>query len=657
MRKKTRHFQITKEKLIDMLDASDKGISVKDIEDHFKVSKRARRIIKRKLKEMMEKGMLVRSKNRRYSLAKKGIIHDKKEVNGVAVKKVTKIAGFVRRSEEGFYIESGDEKNRYRYVIYSDSRTKRDLREGVLASARVIQGSNKYRAGSCKVVKTFDELGDIKSLTEFIKYKYDLPLRFKRDVEEEAKKSDITDGMAKRKDLRGLKHVTIDGETAKDFDDAVCVEKTGDGYILYVSIADVSHFVKPETLLDREAFLRGTSIYFPNTVLPMLPKILSNVKCSLNPEEERLAVTVRLSFDKNGERRNCDFFSSVIKSSMRLTYNKVESYLKRREKKVVGEVKGISKELEWMEELAIILSEKRRKRGSLDFDLPEPEVNLDMEGGIKEIIKKERLFSHKIIEEFMIAANEAVAETLYERKIPAIYRVHEQPDQEKLNDFKRMLFTLPLPDIHKEWGKKEMNIQGVLERAKGTDYEFLLNRVLLRAMKQARYSSENRGHYGLASDCYLHFTSPIRRYPDLICHRALKRILGMGYVYPEEELERMAIYLSERERLAMEAEREEEDRIKILFMKDKIGEIYDGIISHITPFGFFTELMEIFVEGLTLLSELRDDYYIFQEEKFRLIGRRTKKILRIGDRVKIRVVLADVERGRLHFALVERKGN
>jgi ribonuclease R len=389
----------------------------------------------------------------------------------------------------------------------------------------------------------------------------------------------------------------------------------------------------------------------------MLPKILSNVMCSLNPNEERLAMTAKMTFSKDGTLTRTSFCKSLIKSAMRLTYTKVEKVLIHKDKKTRNDLKTVMPELELMKELAQILAEKRNRRGSLDFDLPEPEVILDIEGGVKGIVRSERLFAHRIIEEFMIAANEAVAQYLFKNKIPAIYRIHEHPDREKLIDFERLLQNLPVD--HKKVNGTTGYLQSLLKSVSGSQYEFLINKTLLKSMKQAKYSASNKGHFGLASDCYLHFTSPIRRYPDLVCHRVLKHALAnyargdKSGLFPEQELDRMAIHLSERERVAMEAERELEDRIKVFFMKDKLGEVYEGIVSHITSFGFFVELLDFFVEGLVLLSELHDDYYIFQEDKFRLMGRRTKKTYRIGDKVKVKVALADVEQNRLHFSLVK----
>ena len=278
-----------------------------------------------------------------------------------------------------------------------------------------------------------------------------------------------------------------------------------------------------------------------------------------------------------------------------------------------------------------------------------------MEGGIKDIFRSERLFSQGIIEEFMIAANEAVARFISDQKVPLIYRVHEPPDREKLQDFEKLLKILAVP--YKPDAKGRLPLQVILQNVRDKEHEFLINRILLKSMKQAKYSAQNKGHFGLALDFYSHFTSPIRRYPDLICHRILKGIIGRGQgsgkpLYGEEELEKMAVHLSARERAAMEAERETEDRIKVLFMRERIGQPYEGIISHITSYGFFVELFDVFVEGLVMLSTLYDDYYAFEEEKFRLIGRKTHKQFRIGDHVKVKVEMADVEKNLLHFALV-----
>jgi len=570
----------------------------------------------------------------------------------VTERKTRNITGFLRQHKSLFFLVPDDERIATHFIV--DPGKARELRDGELVAARVTRFPE---AGDpeCRILKVFKALDDIKKITQFVTYKQGLSARFPKNAESEAQGTGFDISIKGRVDLRATEHVTIDGELARDFDDAVCVEKTRNGYDLYVSIADVSHYVRPGSALDREAENRGTSVYFPGTVVPMLPKKLSNVVCSLNPKEERMTLTARLKYDSKGRPLQASFDPSVIKSAARLTYRQVEDALVKKDPKIRLALAPLLPQLERMGELARILKARREERGNLDFDLPEPDLVLDMEGGIKDILRSERLFSQGIIEEFMIAANEAVARFITEQKKPLIYRVHEQPEREKLADFERLIRTLGIE--YKTDLKGRLPLQSILQNVRQSEHEFLINRILLKSMKQARYSAINKGHFGLALDFYSHFTSPIRRYPDLICHRILKQIIGEGAggkpLYSEEELERMAGHLSERERAAMEAERETEDRIRVLFMKERVGQAYDGVISHITSFGFFVELFEVFVEGLVLLSSLYDDYYIFEEERFRLIGRRTRKVFGIGDHVRVKVEMADVEKNLLHFTLMK----
>lgn len=571
----------------------------------------------------------------------------------VTERRTKNITGFIQQHKNLLFLVPDDERISAHFIIDAGTRAV-DVRHGDLVAAKV----TRFPDGGdpeCRIVKVFRALDDVKKISQFIAHKQHLSPRFPKKVEEEAKQTGLDITTRGRIDLRNTDHVTIDGEFAKDFDDAVLVEKTGKEFLLYVSIADVSHYVQRASLLDGEAYTRGTSVYFPGTVIPMLPKQLSNVVCSLNPDEDRMTLTVRLRYDGKGSLLQASFDRSVIKSVRRLTYHQVEDGMVKKERGARQTLKGLLPQLERMGELATILKARREEKGNLDFDLPEPELVLDMGGGIKDILRSERLFSQSIIEEFMIAANEAVARFIAEQKAPVIYRVHESPDREKLADFERLLRTLGVP--HKTDSKGRLPLQSILKNVRQKEHEFLINRILLKSMKQARYSALNKGHFGLALDFYSHFTSPIRRYPDLVCHRVLKEVIADSVrgkpLYSEEELERMAIHLSERERAAMEAERETEDRIKILFMKERVGQVYDGIISHITSYGFYVELFDVFVEGIVLLSGLHDDYYAFEEEKFRLIGRRTRKVFRIGDQVKVRVDMADVEKKLLHFTLVK----
>jgi ribonuclease R len=701
--KKKYPLELTKDILLKIFKKEKKPLAPSELVAILSLNKKQGKTLKQLLKNLVRDGSIVELKNKRYGMPREmnlvsGTLWCTRSGNGFVVpdnveekdifvpsrfikdafhgdkviarvehsfrgkkegtiikvtqRKIRNIVGFVRRDRNTTYIIPEDERISHHFVVTSTLKSA-GLNDNDLVAARITRFPEGGMDPACTVLKVFKGLQNVLSITQFVQYKNALPFRFKKRSESEAQALDTSMDIKDRLDLRETIHVTIDGELAKDFDDAVCIEKTDRGFTLYVSIADVSHYVSPGSSLDREAYERGTSVYFPGTVVPMLPKVLSNGICSLNPEEDRLAMTVKLTFNMNGDLTGSSFHKSIIRSVLRLTYNEVEDALIRKDRKTRKEVQKLLPSLEYMGELATLLSTKREKRGSLDFDLPEPDVILDIEGGIQDILRAERLFSHRIIEEFMIAANEAVAKFLTENKVNTMYRIHESPDSEKLKDLERLLQALSIG--YKRSGKDIKGLQEVLRNVEGTNYEFLVNRVLLRSMKQARYSSQNKGHFGLASDCYLHFTSPIRRYPDLICHRALKSLVSDGGKrYGDKELQAMANYLSERERLAMEAERDIEDRIRVLFMKDRIGDEYDGIISHITSFGFFVELLDVFVEGLVLLNSLYDDYYHFEEERFRLVGRKTRKIYRVGDKIKVRVALADVEKNQLHFELIQR---
>ena len=701
--KKKYPLELTKDILLKIFKKEKKPLAPSELVAILSLNKKQGKTLKQLLKNLVRDGSIVELKNKRYGMPREmnlvsGTLWCTRSGNGFVVpdnveekdifvpsrfikdafhgdkviarvehsfrgkkegtiikvtqRKIRNIVGFVRRDRNTTYIIPEDERISHHFVVTSTLKSA-GLNDNDLVAARITRFPEGGMDPACTVLKVFKGLQNVLSITQFVQYKSALPFRFKKRTESEAQALDTSMNLKDRLDLRETIHVTIDGELAKDFDDAVCIEKTDKGFTLYVSIADVSHYVSPGSTLDREAYERGTSIYFPGTVVPMLPKVLSNGICSLNPEEDRLAMTVKLTFNMNGDLTGSSFHKSIIRSVLRLTYNEVEDALIRKDRKIRKEVQRLLPLLEFMGELATLLSTKREKRGSLDFDLPEPDVILDIEGGIQDILRADRLFSHRIIEEFMIAANEAVANFLTENKVNTMYRIHESPDSEKLKDLERLLQALSIG--YKRGGKDIKGLQEVLRNVEGTNYEFLVNRVLLRSMKQARYSSQNKGHFGLASDCYLHFTSPIRRYPDLVCHRALKSLISDGGKrYGDKELQAMANYLSERERLAMEAERDIEDRIRVLFMKDRVGDEYDGIISHITSFGFFVELLDVFVEGLVLLNSLYDDYYHFDEERFRLVGRKTRKIYRVGDKIKVRVALADVEKNQLHFELIQR---
>jgi ribonuclease R len=452
--------------------------------------------------------------------------------------------------------------------------------------------------------------------------------------------------------------VTIDGEQARDFDDAVCARKINGHYELLVSIADVAHYVKPASALDQEAYRRGTSVYFPDRAIPMLPEALSNGICSLNPKEDRLTKTVAIEINGKGEVVHSRFFNSVIRSHERMTYTAVRRILVDKDSDMLERYRNLVEQFKLMEELALLMNETRKARGNLDFDLPEAEIILDIQGTPENIVRAERNIAHRIIEEFMIAANEAVACYLKAQNLPLLYRVHEGPDVEALEAIAPLLLSLGYRLPMKRDPITPLEVQRLLESCRGKPAEKVINHVLLRAMKQARYQPENIGHFGLASSCYTHFTSPIRRYPDLTVHRMLDRAMQGDKLKPNERddldryLQEAGNYTSERERIAMDAEREMVDLKKAQFMMDKLGEEFTGVITSLANFGFFVELDAYFVEGLVRLSTLTDDDYHYYEKEYVIKGSRHGRKFRLGDPVRIKVVRISAFRSEIDFELV-----
>lgn len=462
---------------------------------------------------------------------------------------------------------------------------------------------------------------------------------------------------ANRRDLTAKPFVTIDGATARDFDDAILVERRDKGYRLWVAIADVAHYVAEGTPLDKEALERGNSYYFPRSVEPMFPERLSNGLCSLNPDVKRLTMVVRMDTDESGATRSADIFSAVIQSHARLTYSQVRDAVIDRDEAARKKMEPVLPMLELAEELARKINRLRSRRGSLDFDLPEPEIFFDGQGEATAIRPKQRNFAHQLIEEFMIAANEAVAHYLIERDLPCLFRIHPHADEEKLKSLFRLLsrtdksITMP-----KEMTPKKL--QMLVASMRGTDKEYVVNRMLLRSMKQAKYSPENEGHFGLASEEYAHFTSPIRRYADLVVHRLVKTAIAMGgdgtVTMPlpgQKKLQNVANHISSRERVAMDAEREVMKRVTVLFMRDKVGESFSGVISHITDFGFFVELKEVMAEGMVRLSTMDDDYYTYWAHREMLVGERTGRAFSLGQAVEVTLDEVSLERLEMNFSL------
>lgn len=488
---------------------------------------------------------------------------------------------------------------------------------------------------------------------------YKLPARFPEDVVEEAKafgdKIDMKDAK-NRVDLRDRIVFTIDGEEAKDLDDAVMIEKTKDGehYILDVHIADVSHYVKDRSKLDREARIRGTSIYMLDRVIPMLPRELSNGLCSLNAGQDRYTLSVQMEIDKDGNVVASDIYKGIIRVTERMSYTDVQKILDNSDEKIVKKYYKYIDHFKLMEELAKILKAKRMKQGYLNLDVPESKIVLDnITGKCIDVKKYETSFANEIIEQFMLTANETVAERFYWLEVPFIYRVHEEPDIDKVKELNKFLFNLGYKIHISQDVVHSSAFSKVLEEVKGKPEEKVVSNLILRTLKVAKYESENLGHFGIASKYYCHFTSPIRRYPDLFIHRVISEYFGSSDKQKERFAEKAPKYAknsSEREKVAQKVEREAESMKKAEFMEDKIGNVYDGIISSVTNFGIFVEL-ESTVEGLIRFEDLGDEYFIYNESNKTLIGEKSNKIYKIGDKVKIKVIKASKEAREIDFAI------
>ncbi len=490
---------------------------------------------------------------------------------------------------------------------------------------------------------------------------YGLPLGFPQEVESEVHELPQKIGkkeLEKRIDFRNKNCFTIDPADAKDHDDAVLLERKSNGnYLLGVHIADVSHYVKENSALDREALKRGNSVYLVDRVIPMLPEGLSNDLCSLKPNRNRLTLSCLLELDPEGELVQYQIVEGVIRSKASLNYDEVQELFDSG--KSGARLQGLEDDLLEMRKLSQKLLEKRIARGSLDFDLPEAKVVLGKDGKVQKIFEVARLESHRLIEEFMLLANKTVARHVSRQALPFLYRVHEEPDQEKMDGFSDFVATLGYS--FKVSGKtRPKKIQRFLKSVEGSPEEELINEVLLRSLKKACYQPENIGHFGLAFGQYTHFTSPIRRYPDLLVHRILKEIQSGEYRFERQNqlfhrLPRIGEITSERERLADEVERESIKIKQIEFMGDKLGDEYEGLISGVIPFGFFVRLDDLLAEGLVRVSSLEDDYYIRDERKHRWVGRHNKRVFKLGDRVKVLVARVDKEEREIDFVLTDSK--
>lgn len=578
------------------------------------------------------------------------------EVIRILQRALKTVVGTVERGKHFSFVVPDDKRIFYDLYVPKDKTI--GAKNGQKVVAKITEWPEKRRNPSGEIVEILgypDEPGvDVLSIIK----KYELPLDFPEKVKRQVQQIPdevLREDLVGREDFRHLKTITIDNEDAKDLDDAVSIEKTSDGYRLGVHIADVSYYVEEKSPLDVEALKRGCSVYLVDRVIPMLPPKLSNGICSLNPRADRLTMSVIIDFDSEANIKGYKITPGVIKTCERMTYTQVNKILEEEDKESIERFDYLVEDLHWMKELAEKLSHKRFARGSLDFELDEAKVILDENGHPVDVVKEERRISSSIIEEYMIAANEVVAEHIFWLKIPLVYRIHENPDEEKINSLKEFLYNFGYT-LKGTQNLKPKSLQQILEQVKGKPEQRLINTMLLRSLRQARYSGVNFGHFGLASLYYTHFTAPIRRYPDLIVHRILRKQLQNDIDQKQEKklvkiVERVAKLSSERERVAEEAERESVDLKIAEYMASRIGETYEAIVSGVTSFGIFVELDNT-IEGLVHVSHMEDDYYHFNEKTMALIGERTGKTFRIGDVVQVKVYNVNIAERHIDFVLV-----
>ena len=587
---------------------------------------------------------------------------DEKRAEGAIIKiierNITKVVGtFQPNKSFGFVI--ADEK-KFNQDIYIPKKYFSGAKAQDKVVVQITIWPQEGRKPEGKIVEVLGPKGSKEVEILSIIRSHELPEEFPKKVLEEAEHVAVAiphEEIERRLDIRDLNIFTIDGEDAKDLDDAISIERLPNGnFKLGVHIADVTHYVHEKSKLDKEALKRATSVYLVDTVIPMLPKTLSNGMCSLNPNEDKLTLSVFMEIDLKGEVKNHDIKETVINSKARMTYTEVSNILENDDEELKVKYKHVLEDFYLSHELAKILMQRRNKRGSIDFDFPEAKILLNPDGTVDDIIHYERRISNRIIEEFMLISNETVAEHYFWLNIPFVYRIHETPATEKIQELGKFVSTFgytikgDTEEIHPK------ALQAIIAKIKGTKEEEAISTVILRSLRQARYSPDCSGHFGLAAKYYSHFTSPIRRYPDLQIHRIIKEHLnGKMNTKRQQQLTNIVDYAStkssEKERAADLAERDVKDYYKAVFMSDKVGEEYDAIVSSVTSFGLFLEL-ENTVEGLSRLAEMRDDYYIYDEMTYSIVGERTKKTYKIGDPVRIRVEKVNIDLKEIDFKIL-----
>ena len=616
-------------------------MKAKELASIFDVRHNEKEELKNILRKLEQDGKIKKNRRNRYS------------INEI----ITLVGTFKSNKSFGFVVPDNKKKSRDIFISKKYFNGAKDNDKVVVRIIKEETASRKPEGKILEVIGNIDEAQvDLLSIVK----EYNLPYEFPQYVIDEAKKiseNAIIELSSNRRDFRNEQIFTIDGEDAKDLDDAVSVKKLDNGnYLLSVHIADVSYYVKEGSLLDKEALYRGTSVYMLNKVIPMLPKELSNGICSLNAGEDRYTLSVIMEIDNKGNVVSSEVEKGLINVEKRMSYTEVQKVLDECPQE---DYKPYIEKINLMAELAHILENRRKNNGYLDLDLPESKITLDKNGHVIDISKYDITFANQIIEQFMLTANETIAEKFYWLEAPFIYRVHESPDAEKISELNKFLFNFG----YKIKGNKDSihpkAFSSILEDIKGKDEEKIISNLILRTLKVARYEAENKGHFGISGKYYCHFTSPIRRYPDLYIHRIISKYIETNYSPSEDFIEnqkelavKAASDSSEREKIAQKAERDADDLKKAEFMQDKIGEVYDGIISSVTNFGLFVEL-ENTVEGLIRFDNLGNEYFEYDDEKKRLIGEHTRNTYTIGDRIKVQVIEANKNLRKVAFAKYE----
>ncbi len=568
------------------------------------------------------------------------------------------VGRFHREGGVGFVIP--DNRRIHQDILIADEGKKK-TKTGQIVVVEITRQPDKHTQPIGRIIEVLGTTMQGQIAVDVAIRSYELPFQWDDEVENEIRNlgNEVAErDKQDREDLRDLPLVTIDGEDARDFDDAVYCEPQGSGWKLIVAIADVSHYVKPGTALDQAASERGTSVYFPQRVVPMLPEILSNELCSLKPEVDRLCFACELHIDNRGRVKQSRFYKAVMRSHARLTYNAVANMIAGEPAKLKKKSRQLLPQIQNLHELFKLLNSVRQQRGLLDFDSDEPVFHFNDDNEIDSVTTYQRNDAHRLIEECMLAANVAAAEFLLEKNCPAMFRNHETPKQEKLTDLRSFLAELGL-DLGGGDEPEARHYARLMQQVKSRADAHLIETVLLRSLPLAIYSAENAGHFGLSFPAYTHFTSPIRRYPDLIVHRAISHLLqagsAEGFYLNQQTVGELAAHCSMTERRADEASRDVIQWYKCQFMQNKVGEQFDGSISSVTSFGIFIELDDIFIEGLVHVSALPGDYYHYEQAGHRLRGERTNRVYQLGQRLRVKVIAVNVEDRKIDFELVNEK--